>query len=56
MENIVIVGGGYAGYKIVTQMIDRVIPENYQVTLIERHAYHSLKTEFYALASGTISD
>lgn len=56
MENIVIVGGGYAGYKIITQLIDKGIPENYQVTLIERHAYHSLKTEFYALASGSISD
>lgn len=56
MEKIVIVGGGYAGYKIVTQLIDKGIPENYQVTLIDRHAYHSLKTEFYALASGSISD
>jgi NADH:ubiquinone reductase (H+-translocating) len=56
MKNIVIVGGGYAGYKIITQLIEKGIPENYQVTLIDRHAYHSLKTEFYALASGSISD
>lgn len=56
MKKIVIVGGGYAGYKIITQMIEKGIPEHYQVTLIDRHAYHSLKTEFYALASGSISD
>jgi NADH dehydrogenase len=56
LKNIVIVGGGYGGYKIITQLIDKGIPENYQVTLIDRHAYHSLKTEFYALASGSISD
>jgi NADH dehydrogenase len=56
MKKIVIAGGGYGGYKIVTQMIDKGIPEDYQVTLIDRHAYHSLKTEFYALASGSMSD
>jgi NADH:ubiquinone reductase (H+-translocating) len=56
MKKIVIAGGGYGGYKIVTQLIDKGIPENYQVTLVDRHAYHSLKTEFYALASGSISD
>ena len=56
MKKIVIAGGGYAGYKIVTQLVDKGISENYQVTLVDRHAYHSLKTEFYALASGSISD
>jgi NADH dehydrogenase len=56
MKKIVIAGGGYGGYKIATQLIDIGIPENVQVTLVDRHAYHSLKTEFYALASGSMSD
>lgn len=32
------------------------LPENIQLTLIDRVPYHCLKTEYYALAAGTISD
>lgn len=32
------------------------LPEDIQLTLIDRVPYHCLKTEYYALAAGTISD
>lgn len=56
MKNIVILGGGYGGLKIANQLIEKGIPEGYHVYLVDRNSYHSMKTEFYALASGTVSD
>lgn len=56
MKRVVILGGGYGGYKIANLLVDKGIPKDYQVTLVDRLAFHSLKTEFYALASGSISD
>ncbi|MEL3933632.1 hypothetical protein RO468_20265, partial [Aeromonas enteropelogenes] len=32
------------------------LPDNVHITLIDRVPYHCLKTEYYALAAGTISD
>lgn len=56
MKNIVVLGGGYGGLKIINQLINKEIPKDVHIYLIDRNTYHSMKTEFYALAAGTISD
>lgn len=56
MKNLVILGGGYGGMRILQRLLPNSLPENIQITLIDRVPYHCLKTEFYALAAGTISD
>ncbi|MDQ0229734.1 NAD(P)/FAD-dependent oxidoreductase [Metabacillus malikii] len=56
MRNLVILGGGYGGMRILHRLLPNNLPEDVQITLIDRNPYHCLKTEYYALAAGTISD
>lgn len=56
MKNLVILGGGYGGMKILNQLLPNQLPEDVAITLVDRVPYHCLKTEYYALAAGTISD
>ncbi|MGG3799240.1 NAD(P)/FAD-dependent oxidoreductase [Metabacillus fastidiosus] len=56
MKNLVILGGGYGGMRILHRLLPNHLPEDVQITLIDRNPYHCLKTEYYALAAGTISD
>ncbi|WAA11889.1 NAD(P)/FAD-dependent oxidoreductase [Fervidibacillus halotolerans] len=55
MKKLVVLGGGYGGMKILEKLLP-VLPEDVKIVLVDRCPYHSLKTEFYALAAGTISD
>ncbi|MFZ3579913.1 NAD(P)/FAD-dependent oxidoreductase [Virgibacillus sp. DJP39] len=55
MKRLVILGGGYGGMMILSNLLDK-IPGNVQITMIDRNPYHSLKTEYYAIAAGTTSD
>lgn len=56
MKNLVILGGGYGGMRILSRLLPNELPEDVSITLIDRTPYHCLKTEYYALAAGTISD
>ncbi|WP_409290106.1 NAD(P)/FAD-dependent oxidoreductase [Peribacillus sp. SCS-37] len=56
MKNLVILGGGYGGMRILQRLLPHHLPEDTAITLIDRSPYHCLKTEYYALAAGTISD
>ncbi|WLD92686.1 FAD-dependent oxidoreductase [Alkalihalobacillus sp. AL-G] len=57
MKKLVILGAGYGGMKIVSGLLESSdLPEDIQITLVDRLPYHCLKTEYYALAAGTISD
>jgi NADH dehydrogenase len=56
MKNLVILGGGYGGIKVLAKLLPNQLPEDVSITLIDRVPYHCLKTEYYALAAGTISD
>ncbi|MCD4840046.1 NAD(P)/FAD-dependent oxidoreductase [Neobacillus sedimentimangrovi] len=56
MKNLVILGGGYGGMKVLHELLPNDLPEDVMITLVDRVPYHCLKTEFYALAAGTISD
>lgn len=56
MKNLVILGGGYGGMRILERLLPDKLPEGILITLVDRNPYHSLKTEFYGLAAGTIPD
>lgn len=56
MRNLVILGGGYGGLRAIQKLLNEKDLKDVSVTLIEKEAYHSLKTEFYALAAGTVAD
>ncbi len=56
MRRLVILGGGYGGVKILNKLLDGGLPGDVHITLIDRNPYHSLKTEFYAIAAGTKAD
>ncbi len=56
MSRIVILGGGYGGVKILHKLLDSGLPADTYITLVDRNPYHSLKTEFYAIAAGTSAD
>jgi NADH:ubiquinone reductase (H+-translocating) len=56
MKNLLILGGGYGGMKFLNEILSDQLPNDILITLVDRVPYHCLKTEFYALAAGTISD
>ncbi|MCD7036247.1 NAD(P)/FAD-dependent oxidoreductase [Metabacillus sp. GX 13764] len=56
MKNLVILGGGYGGMRLLQKLTPNHLPEDVQITLVDKNPYHCLKTEYYALAAGTISD
>ncbi|WP_416147085.1 NAD(P)/FAD-dependent oxidoreductase [Salipaludibacillus sp. HK11] len=56
MRNLVILGGGYGGLRAIQKLLNEKDVKEVSITLIEKEAYHSLKTEFYALAAGTVAD
>ncbi|WP_306982633.1 NAD(P)/FAD-dependent oxidoreductase [Alkalicoccobacillus murimartini] len=56
MEKLVILGAGYGGMRVMQRLLPNDLPENVEITLIDRLPYHCLKTEYYALAAGTAAD
>ncbi|MCA0986637.1 NAD(P)/FAD-dependent oxidoreductase [Guptibacillus algicola] len=56
MKRLVLVGGGYGGMRILQKLFAQDLPKDVSITLVDRNPYHSLKTEYYALAAGTASD
>jgi NADH dehydrogenase len=56
MKKLVILGGGYGGMRIIQKLLDSDMPDDIQITLVDRLPYHCLKTEYYALAAGTTAD
>jgi len=56
VRHLVILGGGYGGLRVIQRLLADKEIKDFKITLVEREAYHSLKTEFYALAAGTVAD
>lgn len=56
MRNLVLLGGGYGNMRILLRLLPNNFPEDMYITLVDRTPFHSLKTEFYALAAGTSTD
>lgn len=55
-EKLVLIGGGYGNMRVLHRLLPNQLPDDVSITLIDRNPYHCLKTEYYALAAGTISD
>jgi len=56
MRKLLLLGGGYGGMRLLQGLLTDKLPDDVQITLVDRMPYHCLKTEFYALAAGTTSD
>lgn len=56
MRKLVLLGAGYGNMRILLRLLTKDLPSDIEITLIDRTPFHSLKTEFYALAAGTVSD
>jgi NADH dehydrogenase len=56
MRKLVILGGGYGGLTIARDLLEKDIPSDIMLMLIDRMPFQGLKTEYYALAAGTVSE
>lgn len=56
MRKLVLLGGGYGNMRVLLRLLPNNLPLDIEITLIDRTPFHSMKTEFYALAAGTASD
>ncbi|MCM3477584.1 NAD(P)/FAD-dependent oxidoreductase [Caldibacillus thermoamylovorans] len=56
MKKLVILGGGYGGMRIMQKLFQSGVPDDIKIVLVDKAPYHCFKTEFYALAAGTIPD
>ncbi|MBD0383434.1 NAD(P)/FAD-dependent oxidoreductase [Paenibacillus sedimenti] len=56
MKKFVILGGGYGGLTIALNMLEKDLPDDTVLVLVDRSPFQGLKTEYYALASGTIAE
>lgn len=56
MKKLVILGGGYGGLALIQELFSSYLPPDLEVVLVDRMPYQGLKTEYYALAAGTVAD
>ena len=56
MRNLVILGGGYGGVKVLTGLLGSTLPEDLQIILVDKNPYQSFKTEFHTIVAGTTAD
>jgi NADH dehydrogenase len=56
MKKFVILGGGYGGLTIANQLLEKDLPQDTVIVMVDRMPFQGLKTEYYALASGTIAE
>src|SRR5699024_595348 len=52
----VVLGGGYGGVRIALNLLERTLPEDIEIVLVDKNPYHSLKTEFFTIAAGTVAE
>ena len=55
MKKLVLLGGGYGNMRVLLRVLPN-LPQDVEITLVDRTPFHSLKTEFYALAAWTSTD
>lgn len=56
MSRFVILGGGYGGLTLANHLLQQDPPYGTEIVLIDRMPYQGLKTEYYALVAGTVSE
>ncbi|MFC0211326.1 NAD(P)/FAD-dependent oxidoreductase [Paenibacillus chartarius] len=56
MKKLVVLGGGYGGLTIVLNLLEKELPPDTVIVLVDRSPFQGLKTEYYALAAGTVAE
>ncbi|KIL41246.1 NADH dehydrogenase [Gordoniibacillus kamchatkensis] len=56
MKKLVILGGGYGGLTVALHLLEKDLPPDTVIVLVDRSPFQGLKTEYYALAAGTIAE
>lgn len=56
MRTLLVLGGGYGGLALIQKLLDNHLPHDVEIILIDRMPYQGIKTEYYALAAGTVTD
>lgn len=56
VKNLVILGGGYGGIKVLTGLLGQELPDDVQITVVDKNPYTSYKTEFHTIVAGTTAD
>ncbi|WP_442603351.1 NAD(P)/FAD-dependent oxidoreductase [Paenibacillus sp. KN14-4R] len=56
MKKFVILGGGYGGLAIAHQLLEKDLPDDTVIVLVDRMPFQGLKTEYYALVAGTVAE
>lgn len=55
-KKLVVLGGGYGGLALINELLNKGLPNDIAITLIDKQPFQGLKTEYYALAAGTAAD
>lgn len=53
-EKIVVVGAGYAGVSATKFLAKKLKKDDVEITLIDRHSYHTMMTELHEVAGGRV--
>jgi NADH dehydrogenase len=56
MKQLVILGGGYGGIKVLTGLMGLALPDDVEIIVIDKNPYHSYKTEFHTIVAGTAAE
>jgi NADH:ubiquinone reductase (H+-translocating) len=56
VNKVVVLGGGYGGLTVVHELLESNLPQGAKIYLVDRMPFQGLKTEYYALAAGTVTD
>lgn len=56
MRTLLVLGGGYGGLALIQELLNNHLPHDIEIILIDRMPYQGIKTEYYALAAGTVTD
>jgi NADH dehydrogenase len=56
VNNVLVLGGGYGGLTVVQELLESDLPKGAKIYLVDRMPFQGLKTEYYALAAGTVTD
>lgn len=56
MKKLLVLGGGYGGLALIQNLLEHHLPSDVELVLIDRMPYQGIKTEYYSLAAGTVSD
>lgn len=56
MRTLLVLGGGYGGLALIQELLNNHLPQDIEIVLIDRMPYQGIKTEYYALAAGTVTD